>query len=199
MADDLLRAELKAEYSRLQDTYEDFDKRSLGIKGWIAAAAITAAALGLNPDKPLKKEIWIVVAAVSLSIWVLETYWKMFQYGFRDRIRVLEAYFRDDPDVKARMAPFQIYNSWWQCYAHDQPIYAYERSFRPANIVIRFFRVMGHPFVALPYAPLIIASVAFYQDLECNGVVFLTLALIVVLGSPHLPNLLRQFRRKAAS
>ena len=111
MADDLLRAELKAEYSRLQDTYEDFDKRSLGIKGWIAAAAITAAALGLNPDKPLKKEIWIVVAAVSLSIWVLETYWKMFQYGFRDRIRVLEAYFRDDPDMKARMAPFQIYNS----------------------------------------------------------------------------------------
>src|SRR5580704_10457002 len=87
-----LRDELKAEYLQLQNTYEDFDKRSLTIKGWVAAAAVAGASLGLK-DGPLNQSTWVVVIVVLLSTWCLEAYWKMFQYGFRDRIRLLEGYF----------------------------------------------------------------------------------------------------------
>jgi hypothetical protein len=34
--------DLKGEYILLQNLYEDFDRRSLAIKGWIAAGAVAA-------------------------------------------------------------------------------------------------------------------------------------------------------------
>src|SRR4051794_13163635 len=90
MSDDL-RKDYKDEYFKLQDQYEVFDQRSLQIKGWIASAAVAGVALGF--DKAGRK-VWIVVAVIAACVWLLEAFWKMFQYGFRDRIRTLEGYFR---------------------------------------------------------------------------------------------------------
>ena len=39
---------LKDEYMFPQSQYEDFDKRSLSIKGWVASGSVVALALGLN-------------------------------------------------------------------------------------------------------------------------------------------------------
>src|SRR6478736_1071167 len=152
--DDDRRAELKEEYFYLHKTYEDFDQRSLTIKGWIAAAAVTGASLGVNKEnKQILPEVSLIVAVVLLSIWCLEAYWKMFQYGFRDRIRILEAHFRNDPHIepsKENQAPFQIYHSWFDCHVRDRPIYPYEKRFRPTNFLLRFASVLCHPFVFLP-------------------------------------------------
>jgi hypothetical protein len=185
VAEEDLRAELKAEYNRLQDTYEDFDKRSLQIKGWVASAAVAGVSLGLK-DGTAGYQIWIIIGVVMASIWFLETYWKMFQYGFRDRIRLIEGYFRKLPDVPDPFPPFQIYHAWFDSHVHDKPIYRYEEDSRPANIVLRFVRVMGHPFVALPYAPLIIASIAFHFQLSACQIIAVVCGFVAVLGGAHL-------------
>src|ERR1043165_121603 len=98
---------LKDEYQILQGQYEQFDQRALTIKGWVAAAAVAGATLGLKDGNPAAKEVWIVVVVVLASIWCIETYWKMFQYGLHDRIRILEGYFRG---MRAAPRPFQIYH-----------------------------------------------------------------------------------------
>ena len=37
------------------------------------------------------------VTVIALVFWYLEAKWKLFQHALADRIRVIEAYFRDDP------------------------------------------------------------------------------------------------------
>ena len=102
---------LRDEYLKLQDYYEDFDKRSLTIKGWVSAGAGAAVALGLEKDRPV---VWVFIAAIALAFWYLEARWKMFQYAHAHRIRELEAYFRD-PD--SPVPPMQIYQKWFDGYA----------------------------------------------------------------------------------
>jgi hypothetical protein len=154
---------LRDEYQLLQNQYEDFDKRSLTIKGWIAAATIAAFALGLDESKHPPKEIWLVISAVVACVWYLEGQWKMFQYGLRDRIRILEAHFRNDPDILIKdPPPFQIYYWWFQSHRHDKPIYAYEESRRPRGYWSRLGTAMGQTFVFLPYFPIIVICMCFY-------------------------------------
>jgi len=195
----VLRAELKAEYSRLQDTYEDFDKRSLTIKGWISAAAVTGASLGLKDGKLPGNEVWIVVIVVLLSIWCVETYWKMFQYGFRDRIRILEAYFRNDKDSKGPPSLFQIYHSWNESHVHDTPIYRYEHKFRPLDIVLRFIKVMCYPFVFLSYLPLIILCLAFYLRISMQTVGIATLGALAIALLVHVLFVRPNLKKKASA
>lgn len=101
---------LKDEYSMLQEFYEDFDKRILGIKGWSATIAIAAIGGGFYQTRLL----WIFAAAASLVFWVLESVWKGFQYCYSPRIAQLEAAFRQDKfdDV----APLQISSSWYTAF-----------------------------------------------------------------------------------
>ena len=48
LTEDQLHSFLKDEYIFLQGQYEDYDKRSLTIKGWVSTGAVTALALALN-------------------------------------------------------------------------------------------------------------------------------------------------------
>ncbi|MBP7000853.1 hypothetical protein [Amaricoccus sp.] len=102
---------LKDEYILLQNLYEDYDRRSITIKGWVASGAIVAIALGFNESYSLNYLIPIAVAIVTISIWYVETYWKMFQAALRPRIKVIEAHFRSDPyRIFPDPAPFQSYD-----------------------------------------------------------------------------------------
>lgn len=92
MPEDSKRDDLKEEYKILQGQYEDFDRRSLQIKGWIAAAAVAGVALGLDPAKNQHGILWVVVAVIAASIWYIEGEWKVFQYALADRIRIIEAF-----------------------------------------------------------------------------------------------------------
>jgi hypothetical protein len=150
---------LKDEYLMLQNHYEDFDRRSLTIKGWVATGAIAALALSFNTSYAFAVTIPVFVATVSIIFWYLETKWKMFQHALSDRIRVIEAYFRADVNMPVRQpAPFQTYNYWFRSYVADEPIYDYERAFRPKSMTRRFWSTAAHPFVNCLYVILILLS-----------------------------------------
>jgi hypothetical protein len=154
---------LREEYQILQRQYEDFDQRSLTIKGWISAAAIAAIALGADKGRNPHGEIWLAIAAIAACVWYLEGRWKTFQYAMRNRIRIIEAYFRDDPDILIKNpAPFQIYHWWFRSYANDEPIYEYEKQSRPKRYWIRLWVAMKQQFVFVPYAPIILVCIIMF-------------------------------------
>ena len=166
MAESSKRDDLKEEYKILQGQYEDFDRRSLQIKGWIAAAAIAGVALGLDSTKNPHGEVWIVVAVIAGCIWYIEGEWKLFQYALADRIRIIEAYFRNDPEILVKddaLQPFQIYHWWFLSFVDDKPINAKEvcKGIRPQPHSVRLLHTMKQPFVCVPYLPIIVMCVIF--------------------------------------
>ena len=150
-------AQLQAEYLNLQDQYEDFDRRALQIKGWVAAGSLAAFGFGLDRENEVFG-IWVLIASLAACFWYLEAKWKLFQYAIADRIRVLEAHFRSDPDVLVKDPdPFQIYNWWFRSYANDEPIYPYEKEngLRPRAKTRRLLDAALQSFVHLPYSLII--------------------------------------------
>ena len=150
---------LKDEYILLQNQYEDFDRRSLTIKGWVASGAIAALAISFSTSYRLVGIVPVFVAVIATVFWYLEAKWKLFQYALADRIRVIEAYFRDDPQNPVESpAPFQVYHSWFETYVHDLPLYDYERAYRPSTKSKRLWRAAKQPFVAALYAVIVTLS-----------------------------------------
>lgn len=95
----------------------------------------------------------IVIAAV---FWYLEVYWKVFQYSLADRIRVIEAFFRDDADILVRQPePFQVYHFWFKSFTEDEPIYEYEKSYRPKPLGYRLREAAFQSFVMALYVCII--------------------------------------------
>jgi hypothetical protein len=89
----------------------------------------------------------------------IEAYWKVFQSASADRIRIIEAYFRNDPDILIKDPdPFQIYHWWFKSYAYDKPIFPYELkdSTRPKTLSERLWRAALHSYVCLPYLPILV-------------------------------------------
>lgn len=147
---------LKDEYLKLQDQYEDYDRRALLIKGWIGAGSIAGFALGTNGDKPITFLTLFSIALIASCFWYLEAKWKTFQYAIASRIRVIEAHFRNDPDILFKNpAPFQIYNWWFKSYAKNNPIYKYEQYYKPVSRFVRLKKAAFQDFVHLPYSLII--------------------------------------------
>ncbi len=159
---------LKEEYFKLQDQYEDYDKRALQIKGWIGAGSIAGIAIGLDPGKSANGLIWILISILSGCFWYLEAKWKVFQYAISDRIRMIEAYFRDEESILVKdLKPLQIYHWWFKSYSKDKPLYPYEESTRPRLKVSRLWSAGTQGFVMLPYSLIILmCSVLFYCTLD---------------------------------
>jgi hypothetical protein len=150
---------LKDEYFFLQNQYEDYDRRSLMIKGWVSAGATAALALSFGSSQAYSICIPIIIAAVSGIFWYLEAYWKLFQYALSDRIRIIEAEFRDDPEILIKnTAPLQAYNWWFRTYVHDDPIFPYETKSRPRSKRERLKEAASQRFVCLPYLAFIVLS-----------------------------------------
>ena len=107
------RSLLRDEYLKLQDQYEDFDRRSLTIKGWVSAGAAIAFANGFKTSEPFSVGAWLAIGSIALCIWYLEARWKQFQYALAGRIQELEAHFRgEEPEP----FPLQMYASWFRNY-----------------------------------------------------------------------------------
>ncbi len=156
---------LRDEYLLLQNQYEDFDRRSLTIKGWAATGAIAGSALGLNAPTKIAFFVPIYVAIIAIVFWSIEAAWKVFQYALNDRIRIIEAYFRGEEEILLEFKdpmPFQIYHSWFRAFTKDPPIYRYEETKRPRSKVIRFARAALHPSVWLLYVVIVLLSLSSY-------------------------------------
>jgi hypothetical protein len=97
---------LKDEYLMLQRFYEDFDARSLTIKGWSATIATAALGVGFYQSEFL----WLFAAGASLAFWFLEALWKTFQYCYTARIRAIENAFRTDQFDS--VVPLQTMHAW---------------------------------------------------------------------------------------
>ncbi|MAZ86267.1 MAG: hypothetical protein CL693_01360 [Cellvibrionaceae bacterium] len=148
---------LKEEYFKLQDQYEDYDRRALQIKGWVGAGAIAAIAIGFDSEKSGSGMIWLVISLFSCCFWYLEAKWKVFQYAISDRIRLIEAHFRGEENALTKVSePLQIYNWWYKSYRYDNPIYKYENDYRPKPLKSRIKAAAFQDFVMLPYLLIIL-------------------------------------------
>jgi len=106
---------LRSEYFSLQASYEDFDRRTLTIKGWSVTIALAGLALGFQSGQPA---VWLLAAAAGLLFWGLESLWKFFQYCFSVRIQLLESYFRGEEEVVPD--PLQIHTSWFDAFNESE-------------------------------------------------------------------------------
>ncbi|WP_447884678.1 hypothetical protein [Serratia fonticola] len=153
---------LKDEYLKLQDQYEDYDRRALTIKGWISAASVAGFALGIDSGKNINVSTLIAIALIALCFWYLESTWKLFQYAIRDRIRIIEAHFRKDERILFKNPlPLQIYHWWFKSYSQDLPIYHHESGYRPSSKRKRLLKAACQPFVHLPYSLIILICLCF--------------------------------------
>jgi hypothetical protein len=163
------RSLLKDEYLLLQNHYEDFDRRSLTIKGWIAAGAVTALAISFGSSFRYAWVLPILVAVLAAAFWYIEAYWKLFQSAIGDRIRIIEAYFRADSKILLDKVPtpFQAYHRFYRSYVFDEPLYWYEieQNGRPRTRSKRLWRLARQSFVYQPYATIIVLSAAAFMIL----------------------------------
>jgi hypothetical protein len=144
------RGYLKDEYIFLQSQYEDFDKRSITIKGWVGSGSIVGLALSIDDTLGASLFVPFSIIVLALAFWFLETCWKVFQYSLISRIEELEAYFRDyENQIGSKIAPFQVRDSWFKAFAVEK----------------KEFAVRGkQSFVHLPYSVIIflaLCSVGF--------------------------------------
>ncbi|HYK53440.1 MAG TPA: hypothetical protein VEV38_07915, partial [Candidatus Eremiobacteraceae bacterium] len=101
---------LKEEYLLLQQFYEDYDGKAITIKGWSATIGLAAIGAGFYETHYL----WLFGAGVSFVFWMIESYWKSFQYMYNERIAAIEQAFRDEQF--GAIAPLQIYTSWFEVF-----------------------------------------------------------------------------------
>ena len=153
-----LRGYLKDEYLLLQDQYEDFDRRTLTIKGWIGTSAFAALAVSFGSSNNYAYIFPLMVAVLSGVFWYLEGHWKLFQQATADRIRIIEAFFREDAKVfEKNPLPFQAFHQFSLSYGPDNPIYEYERAEkgRPRTKRRQLRQLAAQGFVCQPYVTII--------------------------------------------
>ena len=78
---------LKLEYFFLQNTIEDYNKQIWVIKALGITGTVAVIGLALQRKQGL---IALIVWAIPLFFWVLESQWKHFQRGFYPRIAEIE-------------------------------------------------------------------------------------------------------------
>jgi hypothetical protein len=101
----------EAEYFKLQDIVETFDERTLQIKGWSVTVSLAAIISAYASEAAKGHEFVIIyVAAMSaLSFWIIEFFWKCFQWTLILRVDEIEAFMRGEA---ACTLPLQIRSSW---------------------------------------------------------------------------------------
>jgi len=144
MGDELLKKQLETEYLHLQKTIEDFDNRSLLIKGWGVTFSLVQIGLSLYYKAPV---LCLIAAIAALLFWALEASWKGFQYAYGGRIREIETYFSDQSPDKT-IAAFQITNSWYKTF-HSE-------------VAGRFFEFARWPHVLMPHAVAVLLGIIMF-------------------------------------
>lgn len=156
---------LKDEYLKLQEIYEDFDHRSLTIKGWAITICLGGIAVGFEKENfPLL----VISGIASLLFWWVEARWKTFQYAYSYRIRQIEGFFRGDENKKD-LLPLQIYNSWFKAYAYGVDPHTdkndkktpLQRTFRNARLAVVYT-----PYLYILIGDLVVIALYFLEIIK---------------------------------
>lgn len=134
---------------------------------------MTALAISFSSSSRYAYVVPILTALLAAVFWYIESYWKLFQSAIGDRIRIIEAYFREDLDilVEREPAPLQAYHRFYLSFAFDEPLYAYEKvqEGRPRTRSRRLRQLAGQNFVCQPYLAIIALSLAAFIILLLTG------------------------------
>lgn len=133
---------IKLEYLKLQDFYEDFDKRIQTIKNWSITVALVSIGTGIHQKN---EYLGLFACLAALIFWIIETIWKIFQYCYRDRIVEIETNIRNNSVEK--VVPLQIYTSWFEAFQNPN---------------LTFSRIFFMSIVFLPHLPIIILGIIFF-------------------------------------
>jgi len=133
---------LEKEYFHLQSVIEEFDSKSLTIKAW----SVTLGAGVVSSGAFTENYILLLVSSVAaLLFWIIETYWKAFQYANYHRIGQIEDYLSGKTyEIKVP----QIGTAWSTSYHQGGRA--------------RFFRILFWPHVALPHGVMCLGCLLVY-------------------------------------
>ncbi len=144
MQDSKLDDLLAQEYLHLQSVIEGFDTKALTIKAWSVTFSLTALGAAYAAKAPA---ILAVSSFSALLFWLLEGYWKTFQYAYYKRNGELEKHFEGTETLSTSMQIGTVWYKNWKAGGNK-----------------RLIRIMFWSHVALPHL-----AVAFV------GIVLLTL------------------------
>ncbi|MDO5981592.1 hypothetical protein [Flavivirga spongiicola] len=136
------RSLLKDEYFNIQSKISDFDSKALTIKTWSISFSLAAMVAAFSYRAPLA----LLLGSISAIVfWILEAYWKTFQYAFYKRGWQIEDFFEGK---NADIIPLQIGKSFSKNLS--------------SNSTRRFFRVLFWRHVLLPHIFIFIIGLVIY-------------------------------------
>lgn len=133
---------LKEEYFHIQKVVEDFDAKELTIKAWSVTLSMAGIGAAYFQGKPF---ILLLAAISALLFWLIEGYWKTFQYAYYARIWDIENY---ASGKKADIEALQISTAWSNSWH--------------AGGTKRLLRALAWPHVALPHVAIFGGGVGLY-------------------------------------
>lgn len=133
---------LKDEYLHIQSVIESFDGRMLTIKAW--SVSFSLAAFG-GAFATHSAEVLLIASLSAFMFWLIEGFWKTFQYAHYNRAVKIENYFASGEE---EIAPMQIGSSWQ---------IQWKRGGKK-----RLFRIMAWPHVYLPHGAVFALGILMY-------------------------------------
>ncbi|MCA9138881.1 MAG: hypothetical protein KDB00_19050 [Planctomycetales bacterium] len=133
---------LKDEYLHIQSVIESFDGRMLTIKAW--SVSFSLAALG-GAFAAHVAEVLLIASLSAFMFWLIEGFWKTFQYAHYNRSVKIEEYFAGTGED---LVPMQIGSSW---------LVQWKRGGRA-----RLVRIMTWPHVYLPHGAVFALGILLY-------------------------------------
>jgi len=141
-SNDSMDSNLKDEYLHIQKTIVEMDGRAVAIKIWSVSFGLASVVSAF-----VAKSHWVfLLSAGSICLfWLVEGFWKQFQYGFYGRSEAIERHFSGE---KKLTAAFQIDAHWREYWT--------SRSRRSLS------RVLLRPHVALPHVVILVFALTLF-------------------------------------
>jgi hypothetical protein len=148
-ADQELRSLLKDEYLHIQKTIVEMDGRAISIKTWSVSFGLASTVSAF-----LAKSHWVSLLAAGsvLMFWLVEAFWKQFQYGFYGRSAEIEAMFLGTNPLAE---PMQIDTHWYKYWTSGSRA--------------RLIRVLLRPHVALPHVVIAGFALALFSAVQLGA------------------------------
>lgn len=133
---------LKEEYLYIQSVIERFDGRMLTIKTWSVSFSLVALGGAFTAHT---EKFFLIASLSALMFWLIEGFWKTFQYAYYDRSGKLEEYFAGK---RKKLKPMQIGSSWYANWKKGGGE--------------RLVRIMKWPHVYMPHTVVFLLGIALY-------------------------------------